>query len=61
MLCRFRRLRLMSRLVLRRLLRFSVGSCLVRATEQSLMGLSRFSRMRAMPNHRFVSFGEQAE
>ena len=61
MLRDFRRLRVMRRFVLGRLLRLRVGGRRVRATGLSFMRLTRFRRMRAMANHVFVSFGEQAE
>jgi hypothetical protein len=57
----FVRLGVMRRFALRRLLGFGVGRCRVRATGLSLMRLTRLSRMRAMTNHIFVSFGKQAK
>ncbi len=50
---------LMHRFVFGRLFDLTVGSCRVRATRRSLVRFVRISRMRAMGNHRFVSFGEQ--
>jgi len=61
MLCDLWQLRVMCRLVLGRLLRFGVGGCGVRTSGHSVMRLMRFSRMRAMAYHRFMSFGEKAE
>lgn len=51
----------MQRLALGRLLRFAVRDCRVRAAGQSLMRLMRFSHMRLMADHSFVSANVQPE
>jgi len=61
MLGHFGRLRMTCRFVLRWLLRFRMRACLVRMTRRGFMRLARFSRVRVMMDHRFVTFGEQAE
>jgi hypothetical protein len=47
----------MPRFALRRLLDFRMGPRCMRAPYRSRMRLTRVGRMRAMMNHRFVSFG----
>lgn len=56
-----RRLGVIGRYTLRRFLRLRMGRCLVRVASFSLVRLVRIRLMRAMMNHRFVSFSEGAE
>ena len=57
----FRRLGVKSRGVGHWLLGFLVGGYRVRSTGRGLVGLVRFSGMRLMMDHFFVSFGNEAE
>jgi hypothetical protein len=60
-LCHFRRLAVRRRFVLGRLAGAAMRDYRVRLTRRGIVRLMRFSGMRTMGNHRFVTFREQAE